>query len=218
MKSVNCIEIARNIPERIQQSFLNKVRNEYPNLDPDGFFYIGNNLKHTGKKVKKSVKAKKETIVKKPGESNECFAQRLSKVDSKFSKEHKKHEGEIFRPIENVMNHLINGDAYSYEVSNKGSVRVMNGSEGRGSYRNPYLARKQGKDFDYQVHLNKGIDGCCVVKIIVAFAFPDIVKQPFNISDYQSYSQFVRHWGIEHIDGDISNNSAENLKWVARNS
>lgn len=210
------IEIAKNIPEKFQQKYLEKIKKDYPNLDPNGFYYIGNNLKHTGKKVKKSVKAKKEIIVKQAGESNESFALRLSKVDSKFSEEHKKHEGEIFRPIENVMNHLINGDAYSYEVSNMGSFRVMNGSEGWGSYRRPYLARKQGKDFDYQVHLNKGIDGCCVVKILVAFAFPDIVKQPFNISDYPTYDHFVRKWGVVHKDGDIANNTAENLKWVER--
>ena len=213
MNVTNNMEIARNIPERIQKSFLEKMKKEYPNLDPEGFYYISNNLKHTGKKA---VKVKMEKITKKEGESFESFAIRLSKVDAKFSEEHKKHEGEIFRPIENVMNHLINGDEYSYEVSNMGSVRVMNGSEGWGSYRRPYLARKQGKDFDYQVHLNKGIDGCCVVKILVAFAFPDIVKQPFNLSDYPTYDHFVRKWGVAHKDGDIANNTAENLMWVER--
>lgn len=219
MKSVNCIEIAKNIPERIQQKFLEKVRNEYPNLDPDGFFYVGNNLKHTGKKVKAT--AKKEKIVRKEGESNASFAQRLSKVDSKFSKEYKKHENEIFRPIENVMNRLLGGNVDytdTFEVSNMGTFRVMNGNEGWGTYPKPYLQKKHGKAFEYQVHLNKENDGCFVVKNIVAFAFPESVKQPFNISDYQSYSQFVKHWGIEHIDGDKSNNSAENLKWVARKS
>ena len=73
MKSVNCIEIAKNIPERIQQKFLEKVRNEYPNLDPDGFFYVGNNLKHTGKKAK-ATKTKREKISKKEGESENMQA------------------------------------------------------------------------------------------------------------------------------------------------
>lgn len=213
------IELAKNVPVQIQGKYIEKMKKEYPDLDPDGFFYMGGTLKHSGKKAKRVAKNERVKLVRKEGESNSNYAQRLSQVDPKFAEEYKKHEGEEFRPIENVMGRLMGGNVDytdTYEVSNMGTFRVMDGAEGRGVYPHPYLQRKHGQEIEYQIHLTKGDDGCFVVKNIVAFAFPDIVKQPFNLSDYQSYAHFTKQWGVTHIDGDKSNNAASNLKWVQR--
>ena len=211
------IDIAKGVPEQVKKQYLKKMMSEYPNLDPDGFFWIGNNLKHSGKKKTKAIE--RPRIERKDGESNESFARRLSEVDPKFAEEHHKHEGEEFRPIENIMNRLMGGlvdYTDTYEVSNMGTFRVMDGVKGAGIYPRPYLDRHFDKEGEYQIHLPKIQDGCFTVKYIVAFAFPEIVKAPFNITDFQTFRKLTGQWKVIHKDGDKSNNSAENLQWVRR--
>lgn len=216
-------EIASKIPAKIKEKYLEKIKKEHPDLDPNGFRLVGGpemyRIVHNEKKAPKKPKKERVKLIRKDGESNASYAQRLAQIDPNFAKEYKKHEGEEFRPIENVMGRLMGGNVDytdTYEVSNMGTFRVMDGAEGRGIYPHPYLQRKHGQEFEYQINLTKGDNGCFVVKNIVAFAFPDIVKQPFNLSDYQSYAHFTKQWGVAHIDGDKSNNAADNLKWVQR--
>ena len=59
------IEMARNVPQQIRNSYLKKMIKEYPDLDPDGFFWMGDSLKHNGKKKPKN--APKEKIGKPEG-------------------------------------------------------------------------------------------------------------------------------------------------------
>lgn len=51
-----------NVPEQYKKAVLKKVVAEHPELDPEGFFWIGNNLKHNGKKLK----MKEQEIISKP--------------------------------------------------------------------------------------------------------------------------------------------------------
>lgn len=111
-----------------------------------------------------------------------------------------------------------------YEVSNTGMVRVLDSTitveskdgllstrliEGR--YLNPYT-RANGKSKGHPVvslRPLKGDDrnlGETRVSLLVARAFHGSPYDPTDAKQRQ-------RWRIRHIDGDITNNSADNLEW-----
>lgn len=126
-----------------------------------------------------------------------------------------REKGHMFRNIENILQRfgVDTSDYLSYEVSETGTVRIINNSDGDSSFEpNQYQDKHGDKLGDYQVHL--GSQNCPVVKNLVAFAFPDIVEQPFDISQYGKISSLP--YVVVHKDGNKKNNSADNLQWVPK--
>lgn len=127
------INIANNVPERIKKGYLQKKISEYPDLDPEGFFWIGDNLKHNGKK-KKSKSA--ERVAKPEGMSDiefiTGFAPKYNKRLAAGLKKLKEYSGGQKEKWEQLdVGHLRSGEvaeefADRYYISNFGGIALSN--------------------------------------------------------------------------------------------
>lgn len=201
------IEIARNVPPQIRNAYLKKMIKEYPDLDPDGFFWVGDNLKHNGKKKPKS--APKEKIGKPEGMSEEEYERTIVIPNNeKYAQKVREYEDEEFRPIVNG-GRYFGGEAYYgnfYEVSNYGRLKILNHENClRSDIVEGYPAPTRNA---MQFHLNFSGEGddsmktCPAVHYMVANAF---------LGEHDP-----KEWKVVHLDGDWRNNVADNLKWVRK--
>ena len=201
------IEIANNVPEKFRKQYLAKMISEHPDLDPDGFFWIGGNLKHSGKKkVKRSV----EKIGKPEGMSEKEYEEKIVIPNNKeFAEKINRYPDEEFRPVVNG-GRYFGGDAdYGnfYEVSNYGRLKVLN--HGNCLKSNIYDGYPAPTRNAMQFHLNFSGEGednmktCPAVHYMVANAF---------LGEHNP-----KEWKVIHIDGDWRNNMVDNLKWVKKN-
>lgn len=127
------IEIANNVPEKFRKQYLAKMIAKHPDLDPDGFFWIGGNLKHNGKKKKKGSSEKIsrptgmndiEYITKFAPKYNKRLAKGLRKM-----REYSDGQKEMWEPLD--VGHLRDGDvakefANRYYISNFGGIALSN--------------------------------------------------------------------------------------------
>lgn len=201
------IEIANNVPEQYKKAYLKKMVAEHPDLDPDGFFWIGNNLKHSGKK--RTRYTPKEVISKPEGMSDEEYEKTLVIPNNpKYREKLEMYDDEEFRPVVNGGRYFGGNADYGcdYEVSNKGRLKVLNhGNVLKSNIYEPYPAPTRNA---MQFHLN-GFDEegnaqktCPSVSYMVANAF---------LGEHDPRAFIVRH-----KDGDWRNNNVENLEWIPR--
>ena len=125
------IDIAKGVPEQFKKAYLKKMIAEYPDLDPNEFFWIKDTLKHSGKKLKK-----KERIPKPEGMSDiEYITQFIPKYNKRYAKGLSRllsdsQEGELQWKQLNVSN-LRSGDISEkfenrYWICNLGAVTTEN--------------------------------------------------------------------------------------------
>ena len=128
------IDIAKGVPEQVKKQYLKKMISEYPDLDPDGFFWVGNNLKHNGKKKPKGSGAQRiakpkgmgdiEFITKFAPKYNKRLAAGLTKM-----KEYSGGEEELWEPLD--VGHIRSGEVAEefsnrYYISNFGGIALSN--------------------------------------------------------------------------------------------
>lgn len=211
-ESINELNVfANNVPEAIRPKFLKKVASEHPELDPNGFFWMGGALKHNGKKAVKTQAPKvKRQITPKPDNMSdeEYFETIVIPQNEKVRAESEKFPDEEWRP-------LVNGGRYfggeadyskSYAISNHGRLRVLNyGNPNKSRIVNPYPAEtRNAMQFNLMGAGNDGtnLHTCPNVAYMVANAF-------LGEQDPKLYL-------VRHIDGDWRNNNVDNLEWVPR--
>lgn len=201
------IDIAKGVPEKYRKAYLEKMIREYPDLDPDGFFWLKDTLKHNGKKKRKSAPVEK--IGKPEGMSEEEYEKEVVIPNNeKYAKKLNEYPDEEFRPVVNG-GRYFGGDAdYGnfYEVSNYGRLKVLNhGNCLKSDILIGYPAPTRNA---MQFHLNFSGEGedtmktCPAVHYMVANAF---------LGEHNP-----KEWKVIHKDGDWKNNIVTNLKWVPK--
>jgi hypothetical protein len=187
---------------------INKEAEKNPNLDPAGYQWFGDELRHNEKPRPKSAPKPKRQIISKPeGMSDEEYEQKLVIPNNpKFREKLEQYDDEEFRPIVNGGRYFGGAADYGcdYEVSNRGRLKVLNHSDAiKSNIYDPYPAPTRKA---MQFHLNAMDDEgnkmftCPNVAYMVANAF-------LGEHDPSQYT-------IRHKDGDWRNNNAENLEWV----
>jgi hypothetical protein len=176
-----------------------------PKLDPNGFHWFGDELKHNEKLRPKS--APRPKIGKPEGMSDKEYEQKLVIPNNeKYRAQLAKYDDEEFLPIVNGGRYFGGAVDYGcdYEVSNKGRLKVLNhGDVLKSNIYDPYPAPTRKA---MQFHLNAMDDEgnkmftCPNVAYMVANAF-------LGEHDPSQYT-------IRHKDGDWRNNNVENLEWV----
>lgn len=204
------IELAKNVPPQIQGKYIEKMKREYPDLDPNGFFYMGGTLKHSGKKAPKRPKSEPKEKISKPEDMSieEYYSKLVLPNNQKIASKENEFADEDWRPVKNIGRYFGGDVDYSsyYEVSNYGRLKVINLKDALKS--DIYVGYDAPTRKAMQFHLNGyGADGtsrktCPDVKYIVADAW----LQPMDPKKYM----------VRHKDGDYHNNTADNLEWVPR--
>lgn len=195
------LELAKNVPPQIQKQYIAKMIKEYPDLDPAGFFYVGNNLKHNGKK---KPYVPKEKISKPEGMGDKEYIEKIVKPNNQeFAKsENSLYSDEQFRPIVNSGRYFRGEADYSksYEISNYGRLRVIDYNDAsKCRIVNGYPAPTSKA---MQFNLNGDNHTCPPVHSMVADAWLE-PKDPHLFA-------------VKHKDGDWHNNYVGNLMWVPR--
>jgi hypothetical protein len=129
------IDIAKGVPEKYRKAYLEKMIREYPDLDPDGFFWLKDTLKHNGKKKRKSTPKEKLPSREESGlEPWDYLKQIVIKNDPNLENTMAEN-GEKW---ENLSYTALRGNGvdadYSndYYISNMGRVLVVNANNGKG--------------------------------------------------------------------------------------
>ena len=190
---------------------ISKEAERNPKLDPAGFQWFGDELRHNEKKaVRRAAPYVKREITPKPENmgDEEYYEKMVLPQNDKIRTEAEKYNDEEWRPI-------INGGRYfggeadygcDYEVSNRARLKVLNHSNVMKSMiYDPYPAPTKKA---MQFHLN-GFDSegnaqktCPSVAYMVANAF---------LGEHNP-----KEWKVVHLDGNWRNNVADNLKWVRK--
>ena len=176
-----------------------------PKLDPNGFHWFGDELKHNEKLRPKS--APRPKIGKPEGMSDKEYEQKLVIPNNeKYRAQLEKYSDEEFLPIVNGGRYFGGAVDYGcdYEVSNKGRLKVLNhGDVLKSNIYDPYPApTRKAMQFHLNAMDNEGnkMFTCPNVAYMVANAF-------LGEHDPSQYT-------IRHKDGDWRNNNVENLEWV----
>lgn len=175
---------------------------KHPNLDPSGFQWFGDTLRHNGKSSPKS--APKQKISKPEGMSPKQYEDSIvKKYNEKYAKESQSlFPEEEFRPIRNSGRYFRGEADYSnyYEISNYGRLKVINFEDAsKCRIVNGYDAPSSKA---MQFNLNGDQHTCPPVHNMVADAF----LEPKDPHDFM----------VKHKNGDYHDNRAENLEWVPR--
>lgn len=185
-----------------------KEAEKHPDLDPAGFQWVGDTLRHNEKKRPKATP--KPKIGKPEGMSDEEYEQKLVIPNNpKYREQLEKYPDEEFRPIVNGGRYFGGEADYGcdYEVSNRGRLKVLNhGDVLKSNIYDPYPApTKKAMQFHLNATDNEGnkMFTCPSVAYMVANAF-------LGEHDPSQYA-------IRHKDGDWKNNNVENLEWVPSN-
>jgi hypothetical protein len=194
--------------ENWKQEMIRREAEKSPKLDPNGFRWFGDELRHNEKPRPKSAPKPKKPIISKPdGMSSEEYERTLVIPNNpKYREKLEEYPDEEFRPI-------VNGGRYfggtadfgcDYEVSNRARLKVVNHSNAIKSdiYR-PYPA--PGKKAMQFTMVGSGEEGERLrttpsVAYMVANAF---------LGEHDP-----SQWLVKHKDGDWRNNNVENLEWV----
>lgn len=187
---------------------IGKEAEKAPHLDPAGFQWFGDSLRHNEKKRPKSAPKPKQPVISKPEEmSDEEYEQKLVIPNNpKYREKLEQYDDEEFRPI-------VNGGRYfggtvdygcDYEVSNRARLKVLNhGNVMKSDIYNPYPAPgKKAMQFTMAANDENGdrMRTTPSVAYMVANAF---------LGEHDP-SRFI----VVHKDGDWQNNNVENLEWV----
>ena len=199
------------IQKKGKQWAIDYMTKKHPELDPAGFFIVGDAIRSNGKLRPKSAPKPKAPVISKPDEmSDEEYEQKLVIPNNeKFREKLAQYDDEEFRPIVNGGRYFGGEADYGcdYEVSNRARLKVLNHSNVMKSMiYDPYPAPTKKA---MQFHLN-GFDSegnaqktCPSVAYMVANAF---------LGEHDP-----RQYVIRHKDGDWRNNNVENLEWVPSN-
>lgn len=152
------IELAKNVPSQIQGKIIEKMKKEYPDLDPDGFFYMGGTLKHSGKKAPKRAKSSgpKEVISKPEDMSMEDYIQNfVPKYNKKFGALYSDVEAMSpeWRDLKISTGNADFDEAYTnrYYLSSTGCIMVANATDVRYCHiTKPYFDAHNGR---FQINL-----------------------------------------------------------------
>ena len=185
-----------------QTERLKKEAEKHPDLDPAGFQWFGNTIRHNDKKKPKG--APKQKISKPEGMSVEEYEDSIvKKYNEKYLKETEAlYPDEEFRPIVNSGRYFRGEADYSqyYEISNYGRLKVLDLSDAsRCRIVNGYDAPTSKA---MQFNLNGEQHTCPPVHSMVADAW----LEPKDPHDFM----------VKHKNGDYHDNRAENLEWVPR--
>lgn len=190
-----------------QTERLKKEAEKHPDLDPTGFQWFGNTIKHNGKKKPKGSGAQR--IAKPKGMSEEEYEKTIVIPNNeKYAQKVNEHPDEEFRPLVNGGRYFGGEADYGnfYEVSNYGRLKILNHENClRSDIVDGYPAPTRNA---MQFHLNfsgKGDDSmktCPAVHYMVANAF---------LGEHDP-----KEWKVVHLDGDWRNNVVDNLKWVPK--
>ena len=211
------INEATGVEEKFPSGFIQKkgkqwaidyMTKKHPELDPAGFFIVGDAIRSNGKLRPKS--APRPKIGKPEGMSDKEYEQKLVIPNNeKYRAQLEKYSDEEFLPIVNGGRYFGGDVDYGcdYEVSNRGRLKVLNHDNAlKSNIYDPYPAPTRKA---MQFHLNAMDDEgnkmftCPNVAYMVANAF-------LGEHDPSQYT-------IRHKDGDWRNNNVENLEWVPSN-
>jgi hypothetical protein len=199
------------IQKKGKQWAIDYMTKKHPELDPAGFFVVGDAIRSNGKLRPKSAPKPKAPVISKPDEmSDEEYEQKLVIPNNeKFREKLAQYDDEEFRPI-------INGGRYfggkadygcDYEVSNRGRLKVLNHSNAlKSNIYDPYPAPGK-KAMQFTMIANGENDERMRTTPSVAY----MVANAF-LGEHDP-SQFI----VVHKDGDWRNNNVENLEWVPSN-
>lgn len=188
--------------EQWKKERIEKEIEKNPKLDPNGFRWFGDELKHNEKLRPKT--APRPKIGKPEGMSPKEYEENIvKKYNPKYEQESQAlMPGEEFRPVVNT-GRYFRGDAdFSsyYEISNYGRLKVIDFSDAsKCRIMNGYDAPTSRA---MQFNLNGEQHTCPPVHSMVADAF----LEPKDPHDFM----------VRHINGDYHDNRAENLQWVPR--
>lgn len=190
---------------------ISKEAERNPKLDPAGFQWFGDELRHNEKKaVRRAAPYVKREITPKPENmgDEEYYEKMVLPQNDKIRTEAEKYNDEEWRPI-------INGGRYfggeadyskSYAISNHGRLRVLNyGDPNKSRIVSAYPApTRKAMQFNLMGSDNNGnnMHTCPNVAYMVANAF---------LGEHDPKLYVVRH-----MDGDWQNNDVDNLEWVPR--
>jgi hypothetical protein len=138
------MELAKNVPPQIQGKFIEKMKKEYPDLDPDGFFYMGGTLKHSGKKATKKKSQSLDKKLPSKVESNLSSEEYLKQVVLANDKNLEANMEEYDEEWVNLSYNALRGNSVDadytndYHISSMGRVLIVNGSNGKGRITNGY--------------------------------------------------------------------------------
>ena len=189
---------------------ISKEAEKNPKLDPAGFQWAGDELRHNEKLRPKSTPKPKAPVISKPeGMSDEEYEQKLVIPNNeKYRNQLGKYDDEEFRPIINGGRYFGGAADYGcdYEVSNRARLKVLNhGNVLKSNIYDPYPApTRNAMQFNLTTTGDDGaiMHTCPNVAYMVANAF-------LGERDPKLYV-------VKHIDGDWRNNNVENLEWILR--
>lgn len=186
---------------------LKKEAEKRPDLDPAGFQWFGNTIRHNDKKRPRAVP--KPKIGKPEGMSEEEYERKIVIPNNeKYAEKLSQYADEEFKPVVNGGRYFGGEADYGnfYEVSNYGRLKVINHSDClKSDIYEPYPApTRNAMQFTMIGSGNEGerLRTTPSVSYMVANAF---------LGEHDP-----REWKVVHIDGDWQNNNVDNLKWVPK--
>ncbi|MBP5454965.1 MAG: HNH endonuclease [Paludibacteraceae bacterium] len=205
------INEAAGIEEKFPPGFIQKkgkqwaidyMTKKHPELDPAGFFVVGDAIRSNGKLRPKPMQ--KPKISKPEGMSPKEYEETIVKrCNPKYQEDSQTlYPGEEFRPVVNTGRYFRGEADFSsyYEISNYGRLKVIDFSDAsKCRIMNGYDAPTSRA---MQFNLNGEQHTCPPVHSMVADAF----LEPKDPHDFM----------VRHINGDYHDNRAENLQWVPR--
>ena len=188
-----------------------KEAEKRPDLDPAGFQWFGNVIRHNDKKKPKAVPRQK--ITKPEGMGDREYEQKyVIPNNPKYKEKLEMYADEEFLPVVNGGRYFGGAVDYGcdYEISNRGRLKVINHSDAiKSDIYDPYPAPTRKAMQFTMIGYGDDEEGARTrmrttpsVSYMVANAF---------LGEHDPSK-----WVVKHKDGDWHNNNVENLEWVPK--